>query len=152
MKALAIGLMMWMQANCNVPGVHPAHNLCDLNWDNPAPVITILPQKELARQFRINNGSIPGGDNSRIKGFFVKGTNIIYMKDQDYSKVLYQSDIIHELVHYIQGENSKLDDCDTHYEIPAYLAQIYYYKKKTGRRAISEAIDQYKGRSCNTLY
>jgi len=152
MKALAIGLMMWMQANCNVPGVHPAHNLCDLNWDNPAPVITILPQKELARQFRINNGSIPGGDNSRIKGFFVKGTNIIYMKDQDYSNVLYQSDIIHELVHYMQDQNGLLSDCPPHFEVPAYLMQIHFYKKETGVGASSTMMELYKRDYCNTLY
>ena len=41
MKVLAIGLMMWMQANCSVPGVNPEHNFCDLNWDHPVPKIVL---------------------------------------------------------------------------------------------------------------
>ena len=32
LSLLAKELMLWMQANCNVPGIAPEHNFCDLNW------------------------------------------------------------------------------------------------------------------------
>ena len=153
LSLLAKELMLWMQANCNVPGVHPDQNFCNLNWDKPLPVITILPQKELVRQFRWYNGSLPGGDDSNLKGFYLPGTNRIYVKDQDYSSnVLNQSDLLHELVHYIQNENGLLGDCPPDYEIPAYLVQIHYYSEKTGQGATAEMIDEYKKNTCNILY
>jgi len=152
MKALAIGIMMWMQANCNIPGVHPEQNFCNLDWNKPAPVITVLSHNELVRQFKINHGTVPNGNSRSIKGFYLKGTNKIYMKKQDYSRALSQSDILHELVHYIQNENGLLDDCDAHFEIPAYLMQIHYYREKTGRSATAGSIEHYKRKSCNTLY
>jgi len=152
LSLLAKELMLWMQANCNVPGVHPEHNFCNLNLNHPLPVITILPQKELSIQFRINNGTLPGGDSSDIMGFFLRGTNEIYVKDQDYSNIIYQSDLLHELVHYIQNENGLLGDCPPDYEIPAYLVQIHYYREKTGQGATAEMIDEYKKNTCNILY
>ena len=152
LSLLAKELMLWMQTNCNVSGVHPEHNFCNLNWDNPAPALIILPPKELSKQFRIKHGSVPSGDTSNLRGFYLPGTNKIYMRDQDYSNVLYQSDIIHELVHYMQDQNGLLSDCPPHFEVPAYLMQIHFYKKETGVGASSTMMELYKRDYCNTLY
>ena len=51
MKALAIGILMWMQANCDVPGVAQEHNYCNLNWNQSVPEIVIMPQRQLDSQF-----------------------------------------------------------------------------------------------------
>ena len=152
LSLLAKELMLWMQTNCNVSGVHPEHNFCNLNWNHPFPEITILPQKELSRQFRINNGTVPDGNDDAIRGFYLPSTNKIYVKDQDYSKIIYQSDIIHELIHYIQEKNGLISDCPPHYEIPASLMQIHFYRKKTGRGATAHLMKEYKKDYCNTLY
>ena len=89
--------------NCNVPGVHPKHNFCNLNWNHPVPEITILPRKQLVKEFRNYGGNIPGGNDNKIRGFYLKRGNerlTIYMRnDPDYSMDEYQSELLHELVH-----------------------------------------------------
>ena len=148
MKSLAIGLMMWMQANCNVPGVAPEHNFCNLNMDLNAPKIVVLPQRALVKKFRSHSGNVPGRSDSIIKGFYVKEGRsrfTIYMLDQNYSSILPQTDLLHELAHYIQDKNGEMaDKCPSDYEIPAYLLQIHYYKEKTGQGATADMIDIYK--------
>ena len=52
MKALAIGIMMWIQANCNAPGIHPSHNFCDMNMDLPIPKITMMTETQLLKEFK----------------------------------------------------------------------------------------------------
>ena len=155
MKALAIGILMWMQANCNAPGVHPEHNYCNLNWNHSVPEIVVLPRKQLVREFRKNRGQVPGGYNT-IRGFYVhegKERFTIYMLDQDYSQILYQADLVHELSHYIQDKNDLITIyCPPNYEIPTYLMQLHYYRKKTGGDARARMIDEYKKNTCNTLY
>ena len=49
LSLLAKELMSWMMVNCNVPGVHPEHNFCNLNWNHPVPEIKILPRKQLVK-------------------------------------------------------------------------------------------------------
>ena len=154
MKALAIGILMWMQANCNAPGVHPEHNYCNLNWNHSVPEIVIMPQRQLVREFRKNRGQVPGGYDT-IRGFYVHEGNerfTIYMLDQDYSEILNQADLLHELSHYIQDRNGDITDCPPHYEVPTYLMQLHFYKKKTGGDATAGMIGAYKRNSCNTLY
>ncbi|SVD94477.1 uncharacterized protein METZ01_LOCUS447331, partial [marine metagenome] len=155
LSLLAKELMLWMQANCEVPGVHPEHNFCNLNWNHPVPEITILPRKQLVKEFRKNGGNIPGRPVSAVKGFYVnRGRERfkIYMLDQNYSKVLPQADLLHEVSHYIQDKNGLLTDCPPNYEIPTYLMQIQYYKAKTGNGATAKMIKEYKRHFCNTLY
>ena len=155
MKALAIGLMMWMQANCNVPGVLPEHNFCNLNLDQSVPKIVVLPQKALIEKFKSHRGHIPGTSNSAMKGFYVKQGRdrfTIYMLDQDYSSILPQTDLLHELAHYIQDKNGEMGKCPAYYEIPAYSIQLHYYREKTGQGATADMIDIYKRLWCNTLY
>ena len=74
------------------------------------------------------------------------------MMKQNYSHALAQSDVIHELVHYLQYKKGQLGECPANFEIPAYLTQIYYYKKKTGNGATADMIEKYKRDYCNTLY
>jgi hypothetical protein len=155
MKALAIGLMMWMQANCSVPGVHPEHNYCNMNWDYPAPEIVVMSKRQLVNEFQKNGGYIPGRSDNAVKGFYVnrgRERGKIYMLDQNYSKVLPQADLLHELSHYIQDKNGRLTDCPPNYEIPTYLMQIHYYREKTGNGATAKMIKEYKRHFCNTLY
>ena len=152
MKALAIGLMMWMQANCNVPGIAPEHNFCNLNWDVPMPTVTVLPKQQLIKRFKKERGYIPGGSYNELRGFYLRNTDQIYVLDQDYSRIELQTDIMHELVHYIQQMNGMLTFCPPYNEIPAYLMQLHYYRKKTGNGATADMIDVYKEHDCNTLY
>jgi|TARA_B110000263_G_C15305678_1_gene510249 hypothetical protein len=155
MKALAIGILMWMQANCDVPGVAQEHNYCNLNWNQSVPEIVIMPQRQLVKEFRKNNGHVPSGSNNNIRGFYVNGGPdrfTIYMLDQDYSQILYQADLLHELSHYIQDKNNLSKWCPPYWEIPTYLMQLHFYRKKTGRDATAKMIDIYKRHSCNTLY
>ena len=149
---LAKELMLWMQANCNVPGIPQEHNFCNMNWDYPFPEVTVFSKKQLIREFRNHSGYIPGGEYDELRGFYLRNTDQIYMLDQDYSQIEYQTDIIHELVHYIQQMNGFLTNCPPHYEIPAYLMQIHYFREKTGRGATADMIEEYKRHFCNTLY
>ena len=150
MKALAIGIMMWMQANCNVPGVAPEHNFCNMDFDFPVPKIVMMSERKLLKEFHKRNGVLAGG-TTEIRGFYHEG--VIYMKYNDYSIVEYQADLVHELAHYVQDKNRAIDwDCPSHYEIPVYLMQLHYYNDKTGRVATAPHIDIYKRNFCNTLY
>ena len=145
---------MWMQANCNAPGVHPEHNFCNLNWNQSVPEIVVVLRKQLVKEFKKNHGYVPGSYDD-IKGFYVNGGSerfTIYMLDQDYSEILHQADLLHELSHYIQDRNGVITDCPADYEIPTYLMQLHYYRKKTGTGATARMIDVYKRNICNTLY
>ncbi len=97
LSLLAKELMFWMQANCEVPGVHPEHNFCNLNWNHPVPEITILPRKQLVKEFKNNGGNIPDGNYNKIRGFYLNSgieRFTIYMRnDLDYSMAEYQSDL-----------------------------------------------------------
>ena len=156
LSLLAKELMFWMQANCEVPGVHPEHNFCNLNWNHPVPEITILPRKQLVKEFKNNGGNIPDGNYNKIRGFYLNSDIerfTIYMRnDLDYSMAEYQSDLLHELAHYLQDKNGHHFDCPPHYEIPTYLMQLHFYKKKTGRGATSHLMKEYEKDYCNTLY
>ena len=150
MKSLAIGIMMWMQANCNVPGVHESQNFCNMNFDLPVPKIVMMSERKLLKEFEKRNGSLAQG-TTEIRGFYYRG--VIYMKFNDYSIVEYQADLVHELAHYVQDKNNVIDwDCPPHYEIPVYLMQLHFYNKKTGRVATAPHIDIYKRDYCNTKY
>ena len=150
MKALAIGIMMWIQANCNAPGIHPSHNFCDMNMDLPIPKITMMTERQLLKEFKKRNGSLAQG-TSRIRGFYDNGE--IYMKHNDYSIVEYQADLVHELLHYIQDKNNAIEwNCPPHYEIPVYLMQLHFYRYKSGRTATSPHVGIFKGYTCNTKY
>ena len=74
------------------------------------------------------------------------------MLDQDYSQILYQADLLHELSHYIQDKNNLSKWCPPYWEIPTYLMQLHFYKKKTGRGATARLMKEYKKDYCNTLY
>ncbi len=155
LSLLAKELMLWMQANCNVPGVHPEHNYCNLNWNQSVPEIVVVLRKQLVKEFKKNHGYVPDGSYDNIKGFYVNGGSerfTIYMLDQDYSEILHQADLLHELSHYIQDRNGVITDCPPHYEVPTYLMQLHFYRKKTGGDATAGMIDAYKRNSCNTLY
>ncbi len=155
LSLLAKELMFWMMVNCDVPGVHPEHNYCNLNWNQSVPEIVVVLRKQLVKEFKKNHGYVPDGSYDNIKGFYVNGGSerfTIYMLDQDYSEILHQADLLHELSHYIQDRNGVITDCPPHYEVPTYLMQLHFYRKKTGGDATSKMIDAYKRNSCNTLY
>ena len=73
MKSLAIGIMMWMQANCNVPGVHESQNFCNMNFDLPVPKIVMMSERKLLKEFHKRNGSLAQG-TTEIRGFYYSFT------------------------------------------------------------------------------
>ena len=155
MKALAIGLLMWMQANCNAPGVHPEHNYCNLNWNHPVPEIVFLPHKELVQGFLAENGTLGGRSNSNLKAFYNLRTKIIYLEDgRDYNRPMSHSLLAHELVHYVQNMNGLHDRyCIAEIEISTYLMQLHVYQKRFRLKASAATlINHYKKDRCNTLY
>ena len=94
MKSLAIGIMMWMQANCNVPAIHPSQNFCNMNFDLPIPKIVMMSQRQIVKEFQERNGIMPQGKNS-IRGFYYE--EVIYIPDDEkvedagYNDVIFKS-------------------------------------------------------------
>jgi hypothetical protein len=155
MKVLAIGLMMWMQANCSVPGVNPEHNFCDLNWDHPVPKIVLLPHKELVKEFLKGNGSLAGRSNTLLKAFYNLDTKIIFLEDgRNYNSPMPHSGLAHELLHYVQDMNGLHDRyCIAEMEISTYLMQLHVYRRRFGLNAsVTNIINNYKKDRCVTLY
>ena len=153
LSILAKEIMKWMQANCDIPGVHPSHNFCDMNMDLPIPKITLMTKKQIKKEYINRHGILQqvDGRDQNVSGFYDDGE--IWLVHNDYSTVEYQSDLVHELAHYIQDKNNSIDwDCPPHYEIPVYLMQLYFYAEKTGRVATVPLLDTFKRQRCNTLY
>tara|TARA_B100000029_G_C17212792_1_gene828724 strand:- start:223 stop:690 length:468 start_codon:yes stop_codon:yes gene_type:complete len=155
MKALAIGLMMWMQANCNVPGVHMEQDFCDLRLNLPAPNIVLIDKQDLFYEFQNQHGKLAAGISAKdIIGFYNFNSDTIYLESKrDYfNDPLAQTNLVHELVHYIQDMNNvPYQYCSSLLEIPAYLMQLHVYNKKFGLRATAPDMYRYN-ESCNTLY
>jgi len=141
LSLLAKELMLWMQANCNVPDVHPSHNFCNMDFNFPVPKIILMSPSQLVRKFKGSNSkSIPRGAEKFLRGFYSTNDDQIFLvhyddelinlMGNDYSIIEYQSIVLHELTHYAQHKNGAFFDCPPHIEIPSYLMQLHFYKKK----------------------
>ena len=152
MKALAIGLMMWLQANCNVPGVSPEHNFCNMNYNIPPPNIVLLSHRDLISEFDNDFPSTNGG----VKAFYRYSTKTIFLiKGRDYkNNVVANTLLFHELMHYIHHMNGIGNNgCLAHVEISAYLGMVHRYSKRYKLHSdASPQINYYKRKSCNTMY
>ena len=110
MTELMISLMAWL-------GTHSAYGT-----EVHLPNIAMLPQHNMCRIYGVDDKA--RCDALGLKGFYDKRLTIYMRMDFDPENMHHQSQLLHELVHYLQWSSGEADEhCLGHLELEAYELQ-----------------------------
>ena len=117
MNELMLSLLLWI-------GDHSAYNA-----NLTLPNLVRTEQSNLCQQYGINQKD--RCQAQRLAGFFDKNTTIYMRISYDLDDIHHQSQLLHELVHYVQWANQKKDGhyCLGLIEVEAYDLQDQWRKQ-----------------------
>ncbi len=110
MKELMLSLLTWVGANTSY------------QVDVALPNLAMVTEHNMCAVYGVNNKS--QCDALKLRGFYNKASTIYMRMDFDLHDPHHQSQLLHELIHYIQWANGRDEsECLGHLELEAYDLQ-----------------------------